>query len=60
MNHHRASHTASSHQRRTSNGEGHSDENAILLLDQEQLVAVHCNGKNSSIERARAKRSSKV
>ena len=39
-----------------------SDENAILLLDQDQLVAVHCNGngKSSSIERARAKRSSKV
>ena len=38
------------------------DENAILLLDQDQLVAVHCNGngKSSSIERARAKRSSKV
>ena len=39
------------------------DENAILLLDQDQLVAVHCNGngnKSSSIEWARAKRSSKV
>jgi len=38
------------------------DENAILLLDQDQLVAVHCNGngKSSSIERSRAKRSSKV
>jgi len=31
----------------------------ILLLHQEDLLAV-CNGKSSSIERARAKRSSKI
>jgi len=38
------------------------EQNAILLLDQDQLVAVHCNGngKTSSIERARAKRSSRI
>jgi hypothetical protein len=38
---------------------GHDDENAILLLGQDRLVAV-CNGKKSSIERAREKSSSKV
>ena len=35
------------------------DENAIVLLSHDHLVAV-CNGKSSSIERARSKRSSKV
>ena len=34
-------------------------ENEILLLNQDELVAV-CNGKSSSIERARVKRSSRL
>ena len=36
-----------------------SKENEILLLNQDELVAV-CNGKSSSIERARVKRSSRL
>ena len=43
-------------QHRQNNSENNE---AILLLNQDQLVAV-CNGKSSSIERARAKRSSKI
>ena len=44
---------------RVDHNQQNNDENAILLLNHDQLVAV-CNGKGSSIERARTKRSSKV
>ena len=61
QNNHRATAASSniSNQRQNGQQQQTNDENAILLLDQEQLVAV-CNGKSSSIERARAKRSSRL
>ena len=40
-------------------GNSPPSEDAILLVGNDQLVAV-CNGRSSSIERARAKRASKV